>query len=107
MNQNQISEDETRLRSELAQLIAGSGWVRGNLSIRHRVCGTPTCRCARGERHQATYLVASTDGKMNQQFIPKAMEETAQDWVANYQRIRDLLEELSQLQKKKLKSRKR
>jgi hypothetical protein len=100
-----LPEEERRLRSELAQLITGYGWVRGNLSIREKVCGKPSCRCSRGERHEAAYLVASEEGKLEQLFIPKTLLQTTEEWVGNYHRIRELLEVVSQLQRDKLERR--
>lgn len=103
----QMSPRERELRSRLAQLInsLGLGLARGTLTVREKSCGKPTCHCARGEKHRAPYLTASEEGKLRQLFIPLDIEEKARDWVDNYQRIRQLLEELSQLHWDKLKRR--
>ena len=101
-----LPEDERRLRSELAQLTTSVGFVRGSLSLRDRSCGKPGCHCARGEQmHKALYLVASTQGKYRQLYIPKKLIVTAEEWVEGYQRIRELLEQLSARQWDKLKRR--
>jgi hypothetical protein len=97
-----LPEEERRLRSELAQLVGSYGWVRGTLQHRDKVCGKPTCRCARGEPHPATYLVASDEGKLNQLFIPRTLVQTTEEWVATYHRIREILETLSKLQRETL-----
>ena len=101
----QMSPRERELRSRLAQLINSLGLVRGTLTVREKSCGKPTCHCARGEKHRAPYLTASEEGKLRQLFIPLEMEEKARGWVENYQRIKQLLEELSQLHWDKLKRR--
>lgn len=100
-----LSAEERELRSRLAQLITTFGFVRGNLSPREKSCGRANCRCARGERHRAVYLVASDDARLKQLYIPAELEETAQEWVETYQRIRQLLEELSRRQWEKLRRR--
>ena len=41
--------------------------------------------------------MASEDGKPHQLFVPHSLEPQARQWVASYQRIRELLEELSRL----------
>ncbi len=100
-----LPPEERELRSRLAQLVTSYGFARGNISVRHRACGRPSCRCARGELHPAVYLVASQNGKFRQLYIPKSLAETAEEWVDTYKLIRELLEELSQLQWDKLKRR--
>ncbi len=100
-----MTPEERQLRSRLAQLISGKGLVRASLSVRERSCGKPNCRCARGQKHRAVYLVASKGGKLQQLFIPKALESKAQQWVDEYRRVRELLEEISGLYWDKLKRR--
>jgi len=102
-----MSARERELRSELKQLLASLGLVRGNLSLRLRSCGKPTCHCSQGgAKHPAWYLVASEQGKLRQLFIPKELEPQARQWVDAYQRLRQLLEELSELHWQKLRQRK-
>jgi hypothetical protein len=102
-----MSARERELRSELKQLLASLGLVRGNLSLRLRSCGKPTCHCRQGgAKHPALYLVASEQGKLRQLFIPKELEPQARQWVDTYQRLRQLLEELSELHWQKLRQRK-
>lgn len=105
VHRTQLSEAERRLRSQLAQLITGFGYVRGTLSVREKVCGKVNCRCARGETHRALYLVASENGKLKQLYVPRSLEAEARGWVESYQKIRQLLEELSRRQWEKLKRR--
>lgn len=100
-----LTQEERRLRSRLTELITRWGFVRGTLSVREKVCGKPNCRCARGETHRALYLVASENGKLNQLYIPRSLESDVRRWVATYQQIRQLLEELSRGQWEKLKRR--
>ena len=60
--------------------------VRGSVFTRHQRCGTPTCRCARGTPHRATYLgVSFAGGRTVQVSLPPALVATARRWVANYQ----------------------
>lgn len=92
-----MSPEERHLRSELIQLLSGVGLLRATLNPRQKVCGKPGCRCARGEKHSALYVVASEDGKPHQLFVPHSLEPQVRQWVASYQRIRELLEELSRI----------
>jgi hypothetical protein len=79
--------------------------VRGTLSVREKVCGRPNCRCARGEKHRAVYLVASSGGKLQQLSIPRELEPQVRRWVETYQDLRAQLEELSQMHWEKLRDR--
>lgn len=101
-----LSEQERRVRSELRQLVSRDGFLRGTVSVREKVCGKPNCRCARGKKHRSVYLVASENGKPKQLFIPRALEPQVRRWVETYQRMRELLEELSRLHWDKLRQRK-
>lgn len=92
-----MSPEERHLRSQLVQLLSSVGFMRATLNPRQKVCGKPGCRCARGEKHSALYVVVSEDGKPRQLFVPHSLEPQARQWVASYQRIRELLEELSRL----------
>lgn len=92
-----MSPEERHLRSQLVQLLSGAGLMRATLNPRQKVCGKPGCRCGRGEKHSALYVVASEDGTPRQLFVARSLEPQARQWVASYQRIRELLEELSQL----------
>ena len=60
--------------------------VRGSVFTRQQRCGKPTCRCARGTPHRATYLgVSFVGGRTVQVSLPPALVATARRWVANYQ----------------------
>lgn len=102
----QMSPRERELRSQLKQILQGLGVVRGTLALRETTCGKANCRCKRGLKHHALYLVASEQGKLRQLFIPKTLEAQTQQWVASYQQLRELLEELSQLHWERLQQRK-
>jgi hypothetical protein len=80
--------------------------MRGTLSIRSRRCGRAACRCARGEPHVSLYLVQSQNGKPRQVFVPKEWEDRVRRAVTDYQELQKLVEEISELEWKRLKERK-
>jgi len=90
-----MSAEERSVRSELTKLVSQCAMLRGSLLPRRRVCGKPNCKCARGEKHESLYLVASDGGKVRQLYIPKEWEQTVRQWVEQYQRVRQLLEQIS------------
>lgn len=100
-----MSERERHLRSRLAQLVTQAALVRGNISVREKVCGKANCHCASGDKHRSVYLVASEGGKVRQLFIPASMEQQATEYTETYKRIIGLLEELSQIYRERLRKR--
>ena len=97
-----MSARERRLRSRLVQLLGGRGLLRGTLSVRERTCGKPSCRCARGDKHEGLYLVFSEKGRLRQMFVSRMQEARVRRWVEQYQEVRDLLEALAQLHLERL-----
>lgn len=106
MHHSKMSVQERKLRSRLAQLADGRSLIHATLSVRHVTCGKKGCRCARGERHRAVYLVSGVKGNKRQVFVPSAMEEEVRAWVENYHVATDLLEQVSEGAWNELKRRK-
>jgi hypothetical protein len=96
---------ERRWRSRLAQIAASGGLIRGTLLERHRACGNPNCRCARGQKHRAVYLMLSDGGRLRQLFIPAAYEQQVRQWVANHQELKGLLKQIGEVYWEKVRQR--
>jgi len=84
------------LRSKLAKLVHDEPMLRGTLSARKVTCGKPSCRCARGEKHVCLYLTCSRQGRVEQLYVPRELEEQVERWVRNYRTARELLEQISE-----------
>jgi len=97
VHRSQMSSKERTTRSRIAKLIHYAPMMRATVTVRRVTCGKPNCRCAEGERHLAVYITSRKGGKMRQLFIPKEKEEEVRSWVGNYHRVRELLDELSEL----------
>jgi len=103
---NKMSPAERKLRSELTRLLYSEGMLRGNLSLRERTCGKPTCHCmTRGDKHQALYVVLRDEGEFRQVFVPRHLHDVVRKWVENHKRSRDLLEAISKLHYEKIRKR--
>lgn len=105
MNRSHLSAEERRWRAKLAQLVSNAGLLRGSLTLRRRVCGRPNCRCTDGQTHDAWYLTTTKNGRRTQLYVPHQEEEATKQWVENFQRVRELLEKISELHWKRLKER--
>ncbi len=97
---------ERNKRSRLSKLISGRGLLRGTLSTRAITCGKSSCKCARGDKHMYLYLTVSDEGKVSQILIPRAKEAEVKEWVEQYQRVQELVEELSNLYRSQIKKQK-
>ena len=107
MSRTRFSAFDRSLRSRLTRLVHRGPLLGGTLSLRRVTCGKKGCRCARGERHPALYLVSRRGGKLRQVFIPKELEKEVREWVRTYRDVQDLLERLSERALEDLKARKK
>jgi hypothetical protein len=103
----ELSAAERAFRSQIAQLASTKWFMRGTLSERAGKCGKSGCHCAKGELHQSLYLVQSQGGKPRQMCVPKAWQERVRQAVNDYHRMQELIEEISELEWKRLEQRKR
>lgn len=101
-----MSAVERSRRSRLAQLVHQRRFLRGTPSVRSRQCGKPNCRCARGQPHLSLYLVQSHSGKPRQLFVPKSWEDRIRAAVEDYQQMQRLIEEISEMEWRRLMKRK-
>ena len=82
------------LRKELQQL--ARQMVFGTLAERGRVCGKPTCRCARGEKHPALQLARwAGDGKTRSLHLPYAVADDVRAGVDAWHRFQAIARELA------------
>jgi hypothetical protein len=98
---------ERRLRSRIAQLTTSERFLRGTLSERSGKCGKPNCHCAAGEGRQSLYLLQSHAGKLSQWCVPKVLHDPVRRAVGEYQEIQRLMNEVSELEWKRLSAGKR
>ena len=108
MRRNAMTRREKDLLSKLSKIINYSEYIHANLTIAKRTCGNPICRCIReGKKHVSLYLTTTRkDGKRKSIYIPKGLEEEAEAAVARYFKIKDTLEEISDINLSRLLSKK-
>ncbi len=100
-----MSAEERRARSRLTRIVSAEGLIRGTLLERERACGNPRCRCAKGQRHRAVYLMLREDARLRQLYVPAAYEAQVRQWVANHKQLKQLLRELSDVHWARVKQR--
>ena len=86
---------EREARSRLAQLAHAGEFLRGNLTLMRHTCGKPSCRCARGEKHESWYVCYSEGGRKKMVSVSREMLGQVRDWIARHRRAKGCLESLS------------
>ena len=79
--------------------------LRGSVFVRTLRCGKPTCRCATGEGHRATYLSVTFPGSRTEQIsLPPHLVPVAKRWVANYLKWSNAIEKSSEANRRLLRT---
>jgi uncharacterized protein DUF6788 len=85
-----------RRRRILARLPPLEEILRGSVVVRSLRCGKPSCHCAEGEGHRATYLTVTLQGGRTEQIsLPEALVPVATRGVAQYHAWWAVIEKLS------------
>ena len=104
MKRLERSRREKDLLSKLSNMINYSEYIHANLVNVKRTCGNKNCRCiTKGQKHASLYLTTvRKDGDRKMIYIPKNLEEEVRNMVARYFRIRDIIEEISDINLKRV-----
>ena len=85
-HRGRFSSAERAVRSELAKVVHDRQLLCGSLVTMARTCGTPGCKCTRGDKHISLYLSIRHQGRRKMIYIPSAWEATIRSWVDAYRR---------------------
>jgi DNA-binding transcriptional regulator LsrR (DeoR family) len=85
------------LDARVQQVAARRPLLAASLSSVRRVCGQPSCRCHRGEKHLAHQLTYKVGGKTHTVYVPVDFTEEVRSWIEEHRRLKRLLQEISQL----------
>jgi Family of unknown function (DUF6788) len=103
VSERQLLERRQRLARRLPPF---EEMLRGSVLTRELRCGKPSCHCASGPGHLATYLTVSFAGGRTEQIsLPAPLVAQAQEWVANYQAWWDAVEAVSTINRELLRRR--
>ena len=92
-------------RKGVVKLLPPAGEVlRGSLVERYVTCGNPSCKCARGERHGPMWYLTVTlgPGRTTGGIISADQIEQVRRWIENFQRLKDDLERISEINRELL-----
>ena len=88
---------QARRDAKLKRLANAKPMIQGSLCKVGTRCGNPNCRCARGEKHTAHILTRKVRGRTKTNYVPVGMLEEVTAWVNEYQRVKRLIKEMSDL----------
>src|SRR6201988_2140458 len=81
--------------------------LRGSLIERFKRCGKPGCKCADGPGHGPKYYLSVSYPGLRPQmdYVPQETYGQASEFLANYQRTREILEEICEINRELLRRR--
>ena len=99
MSEPTTSALRRRRRQLLRKLPPLDAILRGSLVERYKRCGNPNCKCADGPGHGPKYyLSVSYPGRSPQMdYVPQADYAEVSERVANYAQVREILEQISEI----------
>ena len=99
MTERSSSELKRRRKQLLGKLPPLDALLRGSLIERYKRCGNPRCKCANGPGHGPKfYLSVSQPGRSPQMdYVPQAEHAQVSQYLDNYSRVREILEEVSEI----------
>jgi len=96
-----------RRKQLLRQLPPLEFLLRGSLIERYKRCGKPGCKCANGPGHGPKYYLSVSYPGLRPQmdYVPQAAHSETAVCLANYHRVRAILEEICEINRELLRRR--
>lgn len=73
---------------DLSPFLSSGPLMKGTVYPLRRKCSNPSCRCARGERHETIVLTANVGGKTRLWSLPEESREVFRQRTESYRRYR-------------------
>ncbi len=91
----------------LRQLPPLDAILRGSLIERYKRCGKPGCKCADGRGHGPKYYLSVSYPGLRPQmdYVPQEWFDQTREFLANYHRARELLEQICEINRELLRRR--
>ena len=91
----------------LRQLPSLETILRGSLIERYKRCGQPGCKCADGLGHGPKYYLSVSYPGLRPQmdYVPQESYTQTAEFLANYRRAREILEEICEINRELLRRR--
>jgi len=98
MNRPKVESKRQLLVQQIQKL---APWIEGTLVSTARRCGKERCACHREEaaKHAVLSLTWKEAGKTVCLYIPRRLEPEVRQWAAHYKSLKDLIRQISDIQK--------
>jgi len=94
-----ISALERKRRGLLKRVAGLLPFLGGSLVLVGRVCGYHNCACAKGKKHPTYYVTWKEKKKTRTLYIPKDMLKEVKEWVREYERLREIIKKMNEVQR--------
>jgi hypothetical protein len=96
-----------RRQTLLRQLPPLDAILRGSLIERYKRCGKPGCKCADSPGHGPKYYLSVSYPGLRPQmdYVPQEFFDQTTELLANYHRVRELLEQICEINRELLRRR--
>jgi len=75
-------------------------WIEDSIVSTSRSCGKKNCACHHGgAKHPVLYVTWKEKGRTVSLYIPRKIENDVRRWVQNYRKLKELIREVSNIQK--------
>lgn len=83
-------------------------FVQASLNVTGKKCGRPACACAtEGALHETAQLTWKEKGKTQTLHVPIELRQEVAQWVEEGKRLKRLIDEMSEAQKRLLKQKRK
>ena len=107
MENEPVATLRRRRQALLRQLPPLKASLRGSLIERYKRCGKPGCKCAEGPGHGPKYYlsVSLPERRPQMDYVPQASQAEVAECLANYHRVREIIEEICEINRELLRRR--
>ena len=92
----------------LEQIRAIRPFLPASMSVTHKKCGNPNCRCAKqGAMHETALLTWKEGNTTHTLHVPRELRDEVAQWIAEWKKLKSLIERMGGAQKRFLKTRRR
>lgn len=99
---NEVSSKKLLKRRDILMqqlLKIASCVIRGSIIERYKRCGKKNCKCANGKGHGPKFYISVSrkEKHPDMHYVPQELKEKVQDSISHYRNARDILEEISEI----------
>ena len=81
-------------------------FLPASMTTTGKKCGNPNCRCAKqGPKHETTLLTWKEGNTTRTLHVPREMRGEVAEWIAEWKKLKALIEKMGEAQKRFLKTR--